>query len=129
MSPSKAKKANTRLVEPEVRVRQYELTFLLPTTADAVKIGKSMEATVKKQGGSVISQEDWGKKQLAYTIKHSGERYSQANYFHWILEMPADKLKAFDKQLVLNATLLRYLLVLAEEIPAVEIVEETEKKA
>ncbi|MFZ5376269.1 MAG: 30S ribosomal protein S6 [Patescibacteria group bacterium] len=102
----------------EANKRQYELTFLLdPTLTDTERkdIEKKVQSLVKKHHGDVISEEDWGKKTLAYTIKKKGKKYQEATYSHWVVEFVSTEAPEFEKDLFLNQDIVRHLLVLAEE--------------
>ena len=107
-------------------VRQYELTFLLPgelTSVELKKIQESLFELVTKHKGAVVSQSEWGKKELAYTIKHTGKKHTQAEYFHWVVEFAPVRVTAFEQDLRLRSDLLRYLLVTARQ----EVTINTEK--
>ncbi len=106
--------------------RQYELSFLLPaelTSVDLKKIHESLSELVAKHKGSVVSQAEWGKKELAYTFKHAGKKYTQAEFFHWVVEFLPAKVTVFEQDLRLRSDLIRYLLVTARP----EVVIGTEK--
>lgn len=99
-------------------VRLYELTFLIPavyTDSELVDLKKEVEALIKKYKGEVKTQEDWGKKSLAYSIKHASKTYTEAYYFHYQVNFPTDGVQEFEKFLYMNNKIIRHLLVLAEE--------------
>jgi len=103
------------------KVREYELTFVLSaslTSAESKKIVDNLAELVVKHKGEVISQADWGKKSLAYTIKKSGKRYTEANFFHWVIKFETTGLLGFRNNLELEQSLLRHLLVLARKTSA-----------
>lgn len=98
--------------------RTYELTYLVPATitdAEVSKIKDSVAALVKKHKGEVVTTEEWGKKKLAYRIKHGGTVHTEAHYVHLVLHFSTDKVSAFEKDVYLMTSLLRHLLVLGEE--------------
>ncbi len=102
----------------DIRVKKYELTYLISPqlTSDEVRvIAAAIEKSVKRFEGKIVSQEEWGKKQLAYTIKHSSKRYTEAVYKHLVLQFETKNVLEFEKELHLNQHLLRYLLVIATE--------------
>lgn len=105
--------------------RQYELTFLVPgdmTEAEVAKAQEAVEALIKKQTGKVIEKHSWGKKLLEYKIKKNTKTYTKAVYAHWLVEFKAEKISTFEKDLLLQLTVIRHLLVIAsdEALPAEE---------
>lgn len=98
--------------------RQYELTFLVPgdfTDGEYSKVKEAVEALVKKQKGTIVSQEDWGKRPLAYKFKRAGKFYTEALYAHFVIELKAEKVQALDKAMILNHDVMRHLIVIASE--------------
>lgn len=98
-------------------IRSYELTYLVPTsktTAEQSVFAETIVNEIKSFGGSVVSQDEWGKRELAYTIKYNKARHQEAVYFHVVFNMEAEKVPEFEKKLNLNQDLLRHLLVQAE---------------
>ncbi len=103
----------------DTRVRQYELTVLFPATLTSTELNQAVDAVValvKKFNFTVVSLEDWGKKDLAYPIKHSGTRNTQAVYKHWLLEGDATAAQLFERDLYLQQAILRHLFVIAEAV-------------
>lgn len=101
----------------DAREREYELTFLVPaslTTAEAKKTLDGVVALIEKHKGKVISQTDWGKKDLAYIIKKRGTRYHEANYHHIVFSLKAAKLSDVNRDLVLSPDLIRSLVVTSD---------------
>lgn len=99
------------------RVRQYELTYLLPvslTAAETKAAHSQVEDLVKKHKGSVKNKEEWGKKQLAYSIKHDGKKQTEALYTHLILEFTTTVVPSFERDLQLFEKNMRHLLVIAD---------------
>lgn len=97
--------------------RQYELTFLVSaslTNTEATKVVTEVEALVAKHQGKVAKKDDWGKKKLAYKIKHLGKSHAEALYTHLVLEFESKQVPAFEKDLKLNQNLIRYLLVVID---------------
>ena len=105
-------------IPADKRIKRYELTFLIPTnlTGEEVKqIDSAVETLIKKHEGSAITQEEWGKKPLAYQIAHSGKKYTEAVYKHWILEFETKKAYTFEKEFYLLPKVIRHLFVIATE--------------
>lgn len=105
-------------IPTDKRVKTYELTYLISgsLTGDEVQsITASVEKLIAKHKGSIKNQEDWGKKPMAYMIKHAGKRHTEAVYKHIIVEFETHNAFAFEKELYLNQELLRHLFVIAAE--------------
>lgn len=103
---------------PKEVVRQYELTYLVPasfTDAEVTAVREVVEQLVTKHQGKVLSTENWGKKQLAYKIKHLTQRHQDALYVHQVLEFNTKHVQAFEREVHLNEQVIRHLLVLHEE--------------
>ncbi len=108
-------------------VRQYELTYILSSNATSDERQKSVTAVeklLKKNKFSITSTDEWGKKDFAYPISHGGTHHREGEYYHLIIEGPAEKVEDISRSLKLEESLLRYLVV-----NATETVEPEEKKA
>ena len=117
-------------IPSDKRVNTYELTYLIPgaLTGDEVQsITASVEKLIAKHKGSIKNQEDWGRKPMAYMIKHSGKRHTEAVYKHLVIEFETAHAFTFEKELYLNQELLRHLFVIAAEVEKEEV--KTEKSA
>lgn len=100
------------------RVRQYELTYLVPaslSSSDVSTAHEAVEKLLKKHKIKVLSQDDWGKKAMAYPIKYKGTRNLEAYYNHMVLETDASNINKFEKGLYLIQEVIRHLIVLAEK--------------
>lgn len=105
-------------IPTDKRVKTYELTYLVSgsLTGDEVKsIATAIEKLIAKHKGSIKSQEDWGRKQMAYAIRHAGKRQTEALYTHTVIEFETHEAYSFEKDLYLNQDLLRHLFVIAAE--------------
>ncbi len=99
------------------RTRDYELTVLTPgdfTSTEQQKALDAVTALVKKLGGKIKATEDWGKRDLAYTIQKQAKRYRQAVYTHSLISLSAEQAIELTKQLELMMGVIRHLLVLAD---------------
>lgn len=115
------------IIPKDKRVKLYELTYLVPAnlTGDETQaIETAVEKLIAKHKGTVSFQEDWGKKELAYTIPHAGKKHREAVYKFKIVEFEASAAFAFEKELFLNQSILRHLFVVA---PVVKV--KKQKKA
>ncbi|MDR0462806.1 MAG: 30S ribosomal protein S6 [Pseudomonadales bacterium] len=94
--------------------RTYEFTYLVGvgyTSAETAAFQDQITTLVGKHKGKIEEVVDWGKKLLAYPIKHEGKTHTEANYHHLIIEMPADKAKAFSEAVKLKREIIRSLIV------------------
>ena len=101
------------------RVRSYELTYLLPEALTSTEVAQAKEAVeqlLKKHKVKILSQEDWGKKALAYPIKYKSKKQYGAFYTFMVLEADADVMPNFEKDLYLSQDVIRHLVVLAESV-------------
>ena len=109
------------------RVRKYELTYLLPEVMTSTEVAQSKEAVeklLKKHKITVVSQDDWGKKDLAYPIKYKSKKQYGAFYTHMVLETDSAVMPKFEKDLYLQQDIIRHLIVIAQEASAELVVEE-----
>ena len=99
-------------------VRRYELTYLLPvsyTETELKGFRDAVEKSLTKNKAQVESTEDWGKKRLAYAIKFNQSAQTEAHYVHVVFSADPSAIKGIESDLVLNSSLVRYLLVTADE--------------
>lgn len=111
-------------------MKEYELTVLIhpDLEADIETPLKKVRDIITSNGGEIIKEDNWGKKRLAYSIKH--EDFAVYNYFDVML--PAEATLKISNTLNITEEVLRYLLVTAdlrvrkalEEAKAVESTEE-----
>ncbi len=103
------------------RVRKYELTYLLPGALTSSEVATAKEAIVsllKKNKVAILSQEDWGKKELAYPIKYKSKKQNEAYYTHMVLEADSLDIPKFENDLYLKQEVIRHLIVIAEVVKA-----------
>lgn len=111
-------------IPADARIRQYELTYVLPasyTSDEAGKVHSKIADTITKLKGKVVSQEDWGKLNFAYKIKHLGKNYFEGVYTHLVVELDRKQMPVLERELKLSQELLRYLVVIAEPTPSMPI--------
>ena len=110
-------------IPADKRVRQYELTYLVPanlTSDESNKIVEAVEKLIKKHKGTTQSTEEWGKRPLAYTIQHHGKKYNEALYNFVVVEFETSQAVGFEKDVYLNQSIMRHLFVVAEPEKAKE---------
>ena len=90
-------------------MREYELTVLLQPDLeiDLETPLKKVRSIITDNGGTVTSEDNWGKKRLAYRI--NGEDF--AVYVHLELQLPAEANAKVSSTLNITDEVLRYLLV------------------
>lgn len=106
---------------------QYELTVLINPDLES-EIEKPLTRVrdiIKKAGGTIASEENWGKKKLAYAIK----REDFAVYVGFDLELPADAPLVISNTLNITEEVLRYLLVKTDEKGRAALEEAKKKQA
>jgi ribosomal protein S6 len=99
------------------RVRKYELTYLLPAALSSSEVASAKEAIeqlLKKHKITIVSQEDWGKKYLAYPIKYKSQKQDEAFYTYMVLEAESSKMPNFENDLYLKQEVIRHLIVVIE---------------
>ena len=116
---------NKRIPEEET-MRKYELTVLIRPDLESdieVPINKVRDI-VKKAGGEIKKEDNWGKKKLAYKIR----KEDFAIYVYMDIVLPADAPLKISNTLNITEEVLRYLLVLADE-KTQKLVDEDKKSA
>lgn len=92
---------------------QYEAVFIAdPTYTDGEidELIKGYEQVVTAAGGKVLKVEKWGKRRLAYTIRHQEEGI----YVLMTLECPASLVKELDRRFRMNERIVRHMAVRVE---------------
>jgi small subunit ribosomal protein S6 len=89
---------------------QYETVFIAdPTHADEEidELIKGFEQVVTSAGGKVVKVEKWGKRRLAYAIRH----HEEGIYVLMTLECPPSLIKELDRRLRMNERIVRHMAV------------------
>jgi small subunit ribosomal protein S6 len=92
----------------------YEFVALFSPELSEVElqgIQESFITLIKKHKGKVVNMENWGRRPLAYMIK----KFTEAYYLFFTLELEADQVEPFNKDVRLNTPAIRSLLVIQEE--------------
>ena len=92
---------------------EYELTVLIhpDREADLEKSLKTVRDLVTNNGGTVVKEDNWGKKRLAYRIK----KQDFAIYVSFDVTLPAEAPLKISNTLNITDDCLRYLLVKTDE--------------
>lgn len=90
-------------------MREYELTVLIhpDLEADIETPLKVVRDIVTSVGGTITSEDSWGKKRLAYKIA----KEDFAVYVQMLIELPAASVAKVDATLNITDSVLRHLLV------------------
>lgn len=94
-------------------MKEYELTVLIhpDLEADLDTPLKKVREIIKSAGGEIVSEDNWGKKKLAYKIN----REDFAVYVYMDVKLPADAPLKISNTLNITDEVLRYLLVTVDE--------------
>ena len=94
-------------------MKEYELTVLIhpDLEVDLDKPLDKVRGLVKDAGGEIVSEDNWGKKRLAYRIK----KQDFAAYVYFDVKLPADAPLKISNILNITDEVLRYLLVTVDE--------------
>ena len=93
-------------------MKEYELTVLIrpDLEADLDAPLNKVRDIIKNAGGTVVREDNWGKKKLAYPIN----REDFAVYVYMDLELPAEAPLKISNTFNITDEVLRYLLVKAD---------------
>lgn len=92
----------------------YELTFILQPNLDEDGLAQAVQKVadiVTAAGGTVSTTEPWGKRRLAYPIRHFEEGY----YVLQRVDLPARGPREVDRAIKLVEDVIRHLIVRVEE--------------
>ena len=95
-------------------MRQYELMLLVHPDADEERLEAVVERVrriASDHGGGVVSEDNWGKRKLAYKIG----RFTEANYHMANIEMEGAGTTVLDNSLKLTDDVIRHLLIRKDE--------------
>ena len=94
-------------------MKEYELTVLVhpDLEADIETPLKKVRDLITNAGGSIVSEDNWGKKRLAYTIKNE----DFGIYVYFDVKLPSDAPLKISNTLNITDEVLRYLLVAVDE--------------
>jgi len=106
----------------------YEILFIVPnkfTEEEAKTVTNSIEKVITDNDGKITLKEFWGKKRLAYEIKHNAFGY----YGLFEFDLEGINLAKIDKALRLSTDVLRHQIVIKKTKTAEEIENESKIKA
>lgn len=106
-----AEKASTSEVK---RLNDYELTLIIkPDASEEVVNGivETIKQFVTSRGGNIVEVTPWGKKKLAYPIKH----YLEGNYILFKMQAKPSVSKDLEATLQISENIVRFLMVKIEK--------------
>lgn len=92
----------------------YDILYIIPTkigNEEAKNKATDINSQLKEKGLAITAENDWGKKRLAYPIKH----IRHAFYFELNVSCPKETITEISKFLKLTPEILRYQIT--ESIP------------
>lgn len=108
-------------------MKDYELTVLIHPDLEA-----NLDLPLKKvrdiittSGGEILSEDNWGKKRLAYRIN----KQDFAVYVYFDVKLPADAPLKISNTLNITEEVLRYLLVTVDEKGRVLLAEDKKRSS
>jgi small subunit ribosomal protein S6 len=113
-------------------LREYELMFVLAPDLQEDGVTAATEritALITNRGGEITKVDNWGRRRLAYPIRHHSDGYYTVVRFR----LESHLTDELDRNLRLAEQVLRHLIIRAEEVPAprtirrVTVVEETKE--
>lgn len=109
-------------VERRVRLRQYEMMYILHPQLSDEDLNATIEQVsryVTNIGGEfsqIIKDAPWGRRRLAYTIRHNGQDLRDGFYVLTYFGLDdTRKLGDIERAMNLNDRVMRYLVVKVEE--------------
>jgi len=93
-------------------LQKYELTFILGEKATqelATAKSDELKKLIEGLGGSIIKEDQWGRRELAYPIKRNRSGF----YVTIVFELPARALKSFTQPLRFDESIIRSLVTKA----------------
>ncbi|MFA5184502.1 MAG: 30S ribosomal protein S6 [Patescibacteria group bacterium] len=106
----------------------YEILFIIPnkfTDDEAKAVATEVEKMLVAGGASITSREYWGKKRLAYEIKHNAFGY----YGLFEFDLEGVNLAKIDSNLRLSTNVLRHQIVAKKEKSEADIAQATKIRA
>ena len=91
-------------------MRQYELTYLISDNVPESELNKvtgKVGGYIKDADGKSLKEEIWGRRKLAYPI----QKLDFATYITVNFEMPSDKAKEFEHNIIMTGKIIRHLMV------------------
>ncbi len=91
-------------------MREYEIVYVIrPDLADEQRSAKveRIQSLITENGGELVKTEEWGRRVLAYQIRH----YTDGVYVFTEFRLPPAAVKTIGERLNIDEELLRYQIV------------------
>lgn len=90
-------------------MKKYEVMFIVNVADDEV-IKSAVELvknTIAKIGGTIDKEDEWGKRQLAYEVKHQTEGY------YVVIDFLADpaQIRELDRVIKIHEEIIRHIII------------------
>ena len=99
-------------------MNQYEGMFIINPTLDTPTVRKTIteiQDIMTREGGKIVSVEEWGRRKLAYQVrKHADGHYVLVNF-----DLAPDKVARIRGLFILNELIMRFILLRRVPRPAV----------
>ena len=106
-----SKKASRKVSEVEDKqIRDYELVVIISPEVGEEKLSTTIDNItqfITERGGTISNTEQWGKKKLAYPIKH----FMEGKYVLRWFKLRAALTKELEANLQISEEVLRHLLI------------------
>ncbi len=91
-------------------MNEYELMYVISPRLMVEEIDSTIErigGLVEAAGGEILLTDNWGRRRLAYPIKH----HFEGTYVLTHMTLPPDRVAGFERAMHLNESVLRHLVV------------------
>ncbi len=107
-------------------MNQYEGLFIISSALDANTLRKAVADVsdiLTREGGKIVSVEEWGRRKLAYMVqKHHEGYYILVNF-----DLAPDKIARVRSLYILNEQVIRFILL--KRVPKQEITDKPREEA
>lgn len=95
-----------------IKQRTYELIYLLHRDVsedDSTKLQDRLNGVIAEFNGSVIKEESWGKRKLAYEIKKGVNTYNKALYMYMVFKAEPQVITELERILRITDHCIRFM--------------------
>lgn len=95
-------------------MREYEIVYVVkPDLSEEDRAGKvaRIQSLITENGGEIGETNDWGKRTLAYEIRH----YSEGHYGLTTFRLPSQSVESLKDRLNIDEDILRFQVVARAE--------------
>ena len=108
--PSRGRYSYAQIDEEVLELREYEIVYVIrPDLSEEDRSTKieRIHSLISENGGEIGKVEDWGKRVLAYEIKHNTEGYYGLAEFR----LPPGSVRTVEDRLNIDEEILRYQII------------------